>query len=969
MAQYDGSIKIDTKVDKKGFTDGLDNLKNAGSTAVKAIGGLVAGATAAVTAFAKSSVETGMAFDSSMSQVAATMGTTVDQIQDLRDFAQEMGAKTAFSATQAADALNYMALAGYDADTSMAMLPNVLNLAAAGGMELASASDMITDSQSALGLTLEDTSKLVDKMAKASSKSNTSVAQLGEAILTVGGTAKNMAGGTTELTTALGILADNGTKGAEGGTKLRNILLSLGAPTDKAAKLLKSLSVDAYDADGNMRPLKDTFADLNRAMEGMTDAQKTDIINTLFNKADLKDVNALLATSTDRWDELSAAIDESAGAAQAMADTQLDNLAGDITLFESALEGVQIAISDNLSPTLREFVQFGSDGLSKLTEAFKTDGLAGAMDTFGDILADGVNQISAWLPKATTVGTDLLLAVVDGLVTALPSLGTAAIQIISNFANGLAAAAPSLIPAAVEAVLGFAMALIEPGNINALIDSALALIMGLADGIINAIPVLIDAIPDIIESLVAALITNAPKIALASVELILKLAEGLIDALPLLVMIIPKVAEAIYTAFKETDWKELGNDIVDGLKNGIVAKIAEIQVKVQELGEAIKERFCNFFGIHSPSTVMQEIGGYLVDGLVDGLKNLPEKALQFFTDLKNKIVSWGADAKGKLTEIGGHFITALSGAIKELPAKAIAIFNDLKAKITSWGTAVKELITATGSTMVTNLVNAVTNMPSRVIAFFTDLKTRITSWGAEVKSLITTIGGAVVTNLVNAVTSLPSRVITLFNQLKNQISSWGSAVKSLVTSTGSAMVSSLVSAVTSMPSKVMALFNQLKTQLTSWGSSIKSSMKSIGSNLVTGLWNGINDKVSWITDKIKGFGESVLNAIKKTLGINSPSKITAGYGEYLAQGLEVGFNKEMPKIKSGILGDLKGMTGKMRAVVALESGRIAENTAGGNVTNSHVTNTTTYQQKLNFYQPIQTPSQVARAARKALEVT
>lgn len=459
----------------------------------------------AVVGFAKSSIEAGMNFDSSMSQVAATMGTTVDQIQDLRDFALEMGSKTAFSATQAADALNYMALAGYDAETSMSMLPNVLNLAAAGGMGLASASDMITDSQSALGLTLVDTSALVDKMAKASSKSNTSVAQLGEAILTVGGTAKMMAGGTTELTTALGILADNGTKGAEGGTKLRNILLSLGAPTDKAAALLKDLKVSAYDADGKLRPLKDTFSNLNRAMEGMTDARKTDIINTLFNKTDLKDVNALLATSSERWDELSSAIDNSAGAAQAMADTQLDNLAGDVTLFQSALEGVQIAISDALTPALRDFVQFGSQGLSELTEAFKSGDFGAVVDTFEGILTDGLNMLIEKLPQFISVGTDILLALVGGIVAVLPTLGTAAVEIINNLASGIADALPALIPAAYEAVMGFMMALTDPANLGSLVDGAIALIMGLADGLIAAIPILAKNAPVIIENLATAI--------------------------------------------------------------------------------------------------------------------------------------------------------------------------------------------------------------------------------------------------------------------------------------------------------------------------------------------------------------------------------------------------------------------------------------------------------------------------------
>lgn len=250
---------------------GLEAGAKVAGAAIKAAAASIGAAAVAAVKFGKDSVSAGMDFDSSMSQVAATMGKTGDEIQDLRDFAQEMGSKTAFSATQAADALNYMALAGYDAETSMKMLPNVLNLAAAGGIELASASDMVTDAQSALGLSLDQTSELVDKMAKAASKSNTSVSQLGDAILTIGGTAKGMAGGTTELASALGILADNGIKGAEGGTALRNILLTLSAPTDKAAEAMEAIGLKAYDAQGNLRPLESIFGDLNKALGNMTE--------------------------------------------------------------------------------------------------------------------------------------------------------------------------------------------------------------------------------------------------------------------------------------------------------------------------------------------------------------------------------------------------------------------------------------------------------------------------------------------------------------------------------------------------------------------------------------------------------------------------------------------------------------------------------------------------------------------------
>ena len=308
-------------------------------------------------------------FEAGMSQVAATMGYSVEELNNpaseasqnlamLTDFAKEMGAKTAFSATQAAEALNYMALAGYDAETSMAMLPNVLNLAAAGGIDLAYASDMVTDAQSALGLTLEQTSMMVDKMALTSSKTNTSVAQLGEAFLTVGGTAKNLSGGVTELSTMLGVLADNGVKGSEGGTALRNIILSLSAPTDKAAKTLKSLGVQAFDAQGNMRPLNETFLDLQSALNNLSGEAKTQALDEIFNKTDLKSVEALLGTSADRYNELADAIGNAEGAAQNMADVQLDNLAGSLTLLQRAAEGVKIAIGEKLQPYAKGLVDW-----------------------------------------------------------------------------------------------------------------------------------------------------------------------------------------------------------------------------------------------------------------------------------------------------------------------------------------------------------------------------------------------------------------------------------------------------------------------------------------------------------------------------------------------------------------------------------------------------------------------------------
>ena len=393
-------IRVNTSDLKSGITSSESQVKGYGnrlSTWAVAKGQMIARfaerAVSSVARFTKGSVVETMSFDKAMSQVAATMGTTIDQIENLEQFARKMGSETAYSATEAAEALNYMALAGYDANTSMRMLPNVLNLAAAGNFDLASASDMVTDAQSALGLTLAETEKMVDQMAVTSSKTNTSVAQLGEAFLTVGGTAKDLKGGTQELSAVLGVLADNGIKGAEGGTALRNMLLSLQGKSSKAAKELKSLGISAYDTAGNLRALPEIFADFNKAFEGSTTQERASAFMRIFNARDLKSVNALLGTTSDRWQEIYTAIGDSDGAAKQMAETQLDNLAGDITKFKSALGEAKITLSDVFEPALRKFVQNGTGIVQNLTEAFKQGGLSGAIEEAGRMFNNFITEL------------------------------------------------------------------------------------------------------------------------------------------------------------------------------------------------------------------------------------------------------------------------------------------------------------------------------------------------------------------------------------------------------------------------------------------------------------------------------------------------------------------------------------------------------------------------------------------------
>ena len=485
-------------LDSSAYEKGLDQAKSSGSelgknvakaTKVGAIA--ITAAAGATVAFTKKSVDAGKAFDSSMSQVAATMGKSMEEMENdvgsvdlawgtfsgnLRDYAKEMGANTAFSAKQAADALNYMALAGYSTQESMEMLPNVLNLAAAGSMDLARASDMVTDTQTAFGLSIEDMPQLIDEMAKAASTGNTSVEQLGDAFLTIGGLAQELNGGfitladgtkkprsgVQELEIALTAMANAGIKGSEAGTHMRNMLLKLTSPTDDGATAMQALGMEVFDAEGNMRSLKDIFSEMSYTMDtnavpavksyyenlksmglsqkeiqkelkkdaeaftlfginmvdaegnirsfeevmaeanatvsnGINQQQKLQLISDIFNARDIASAEAMLNAISQDWDSIGESIVDAQGSAQKMADTQLDNLEGDTTKFKSALEGAQIALSDAVTPALRELVQIGTELLGDFTEWIKNnkDKIAEMVKNLADRIANTIKWIVA----------------------------------------------------------------------------------------------------------------------------------------------------------------------------------------------------------------------------------------------------------------------------------------------------------------------------------------------------------------------------------------------------------------------------------------------------------------------------------------------------------------------------------------------------------------------------------------------
>ena len=626
--------------------------------------------TAPLAGVGAASLKAGADFDTAMSQVAATSGKTVAEIQDLRDFAKEMGSTTSFSAKQAAEGLNYMALAGYDAEKSMKMLPTVLNLAAAGAMELGAASDMVTDAQTALGLSIEDTTTLVDQMAQTSSKSNTSVSQLGEAILKIGPTARNMAGGTKELNQVLGLLADNGIKGSQAGTHLRNILLSMN--TSKVKDAFHELGVEIFDAEGNMRSLSDIFPELSKAMDGLTSEDRTAMLSKLFNKTDLASVNSLLGTSADRWEELGDAIDDAGGSAQKMADTQLDNMQGSLTLLKSALEGAGIAISDVLAPYVRKLAEFVQDLISKFNaldpDIQKVIVIVGAL-----VAALGPLLVIMGLISS---GLGVITGALAGISAPIIAVGAAVAGLVAVFASAYAKSESfrNAVNGLAKSIAGMFMNAVK--SIAAQLKQLFAEIQGLAKELGIDLGPAFKAIVPVIKAVAKLLIGTLKR----HIELV-------IGAVRLLVAVIRAIVGPVKTAFSAISNAAVNmygkvKNVFGKIKDALVHPFETAKNVIKGIIDKIKGFFN--FSVKAPHIPLPHFSispsGWKIGDLLKGVK--PKLSIDWYAKggiFKNPTVFGGVGVGeagpeavvpldklwDKLSEINGGIVININGADKD----------------------------------------------------------------------------------------------------------------------------------------------------------------------------------------------------------------------------------------------------------------------------------------------------------------
>lgn len=328
-------------------------------------------------------------FESMMSQVKAISGATGQAFDDLTAKAQEMGATTKFTATESAEAFNYMAMAGWKPQQMIDGISGIMSLAAASGEDLGTTSDIVTDALTAFGLQAGDAGHFADVLAQASANANTNVSMLGESFKYVAPVAGAMNYSVEDTSLALGLMANASIKGSMAGTALKTSLANMAAPTDSMAAAMDKYGISLTDSEGNMKSLRGVIDNLRGSLGGLSETEQTAAASTIFGKEAMAGMLAIINASEEDYNKLSTAIGNSKDAAEGMADTMLDNLKGSFTLMQSAIEGTENAFGKRLSPYLRGIAGGITDMMPEIT-----DGINAVMDVVDDKIAGVKRKIT-----------------------------------------------------------------------------------------------------------------------------------------------------------------------------------------------------------------------------------------------------------------------------------------------------------------------------------------------------------------------------------------------------------------------------------------------------------------------------------------------------------------------------------------------------------------------------------------------
>lgn len=859
-------LELDSSKFQKGFKSAYNDLKVFGdksataeqkfkglSSAFATVGSTMSrSVTLPLAGVGAAALKAGTDFESAMSQVAATMGTTTDKIQNLSKFAQHMGATTAFSATQAAEGLNVLAQSGLTAEEQMQALPEVLNLAAAGNLSLADSSTYVVGTLKGFSKGMDEAKRVTDLVAKGATMANTDVRGLGTALSSSSATAKSYGQNMDSVTLSLLRLAEQNVTGEEAATALNRAMMDLYTPTSTAKKALDELKVSVYDAQGNARDFNDVVDELNGKLSGMSEEERNAYKNTIFTTYGLQAFNKMTVSSTEKVNAFKEGLKDANDSALKQAQTQLDNLKGDITLFKSALEGAGIVISNVLIPNIRSFIQWITNLVTKFNEL--SEGQQNFIVKAGIVVA-AIGPVLLILSKVVGVVSGVM-----GAFTGLKGMLFGYDKIIKrgNFVLGETVEYVKHIPGLLETTGTSFMALIAPilavvAVVSVLVGAFVTLWKTneeFRNNITNTFNELKNVFSDFADEFVSKI--NELGFNFESITDVIKTAwETLCD-------IFAPVFEGVFSTLV---------DYIQLVLNNILS-IMDIFIGI----------FTGDFG-----------------QVADGIKGMFENIIEAFTSIGSTILSTIGDIGAKILEKFG--LDEAAQKFQEFFDNVSDIFGRLPEIILGAFDSVKTLFTETIPEVFNSAVEAIQG-------FVDDTINKIIEWGTNIVQSGTEAASSFLTNVVQWFSQLPSRVYQWISNTLSKVIAWGSQLVQSGVQTASNFVSRFISFMQQLPSKVWSIVTQIPSKILALG----SQMYSAGRNILNQLWNGLKSIgesiLGWVSDfagKIGSFVSGIVSGFKNVVsGANEAKSAAKSVNGKHASGLDyVPFNGYVAELHKG----------------------------------------------------------------------
>lgn len=920
------------------------NLQSAGKSITSAGKTLTTHVTVPIVGLGTAAVKTTSDFESAMSKVSAISGATGSDLDALNQKAQEMGAKTKFSATESAEAFTYMAMAGWKTEDMLQGIDGIMALAAADGLDLATTSDIVTDALTAFGLSADDSGHFADVLAAAASNASTNVSLLGESFKYAAPVAGALGYSAEDTAIALGLMANAGIKGSQGGTALRSSLSRLIKPTDDAAALMEQYGLSMTNADGSMKSLGEVMEMLRTKMGGLSEAEQAQAAATLFGQEAMSGMLAVINASDSDYEKLTSTIYGADGAAQQMADTMLDNLSGQLTLLKSALEGLAIQFGEILMPYIKQFVQWLQNLVQKLQE----------------MTPEQKEQIVKWAAFAAAIGPVLL---------AVGKLATGIGNVISVFGK-LKTAIPAVKGALVAvkgAIAGISAPVVAVVAVIGTLVAAFATLWKTNEEFRNKITAIWNQIKGTFDKLCQGIVDRLNKLGFdfENIGEVLKaIWKGFCDFLaPIFEGVFQNIANtfdtivnvilgildffiAIFTGDWEGAWDAI-KGIFESIWNGIVAWFQNIGNTLLGILDAI----CGWFGTTWDNT-WNSIKQFFVDiwnsivsfftNIIDTIKTsvsnfvttiinffaqLPTNIANFITNAWNSVVTWATNMVNKAREMGQNFLNAVVEFFTDLPYKIGYFIGSALTNVALWVVNMVNKAREMGQNFINNVVAFFTQLPGKILQFITSAWNNVTQWATNMVNKAREMGTNFINNVVSFFTQLPGKIQQFISSALNNVTTWVSNMASKAREAGSQFINNVVSFIQQLPGKIKqfldSAINNLRTWVTQMGqkgkeavqslinnvmsaaSDIASKVMSIGSDIVSGVWNGIKNAASWFTNQVKGFFSGIVDGVKDALGIGSPSKVFRDeIGKWLPPGVAQGFKAALPAAMNSMEKDL-----------------------------------------------------------------